>query len=86
MSLLIQIINLIEINYIALTIIAIVIGLIAIYISENIMGFAVVFISFIAIGVYFSIYPVWSLYLSVMIIIAFIPFSNKFRLVKQWRI
>ena len=85
MSLLIQIINLIEIKYIALTTIAIIIGLIAMYISENIMGFAVTFVAFIATGVYFSLYPVWTLYLSVMIIIAFVPFTNKFRLVKQWR-
>ncbi len=86
MSLLIQIINLFEINYIGLSAIGIIIALISMYIAENIIGFAVVFTLFIGIGVYYSIYPVWVLYLSVMIVIAFIPFSNKFRLVKQWRI
>ena len=86
MSLLIQIINLFEINYIGLSLIAIIIGVIVMLLVENIMAFAIVFLIFITIGDYYSIYPNWLLYFSIMIIITMIPFSNKFKLVKQWRI
>lgn len=85
MSILLEIIQGLEIPVIYYSLIVMVLSGIAIYLFKNIIGFAVVFITLTGLGIAFSLYPDWVLYFSIMIVITTMSLNQKFK-VSRWKI
>lgn len=85
MSLLIEIIDTLEIPVIYYSLITLVFSGIAIHFINNILGFVIIFISLIGIGIAISIYPDWVLYFSIFIVVATAKLNQKYK-VNTWKI